>query len=256
MQRVAGLNVFKVKGMKGYMPESIMVTPSYGVAGDRTLALAKDAHQPAEAWAPKEHFYMGVNTPALMAVEPPPLLREDTLKDAVRGLEGVKSVTPVDTKGMFNMTDVAYPSVSLLNLRTLRAFSRWAYGDPHAVDPRRFRMNIHVEGLPAHRELDWVVAYPRTRRVRIGGVLFEVVDACGRCAATTANPDSGARDMPGLLKKLHAYMRRFGYRRPVRADGKPASSNIMVMGVYLRPLGRGTIRVGDGVALLRERKGA
>lgn len=97
-----------------------------------------------------------------------------------------------------------------------------------AVDDRRFRSNVVVDGLAPWAELEW------SGRVRVGGVLFEVQRPIVRCLAIHADPDSGERDAP-LLKTL---TRVFGQTEPT-------------LGILLLPVdGGGAIRLGDPVELL------
>jgi uncharacterized protein YcbX len=68
-----------------------------------------------------------------------------------------------------------------------------------SVDPRRFRMNIGVDGLDAHAEEYW-----RGRRVQVGEAVVIPQGNVGRCAVTTQNPETGAPDLD-TLKALAAY---------------------------------------------------
>ena len=67
-----------------------------------------------------------------------------------------------------------------------------------AEDPRRFRGNILIDGLPAWAEFAWL-----GHEIRIGAARLKVVDRIARCAATNVNPDSAERDMniPLTLRK-------------------------------------------------------
>src|SRR5690606_33978964 len=65
--------------------------------------------------------------------------------------------------------------VSVINLASVRDLEAHV-GVP--VDPFRFRGNLHVEGLPAWAEFDWV-----GRRIAAGGAVFEGVKRIERCAA-------------------------------------------------------------------------
>ena len=100
-----------------------------------------------------------------------------------------------------------------------------------AVDARRFRMLIELEGLAAHEEDTWVGG-----RVAIGDAILAVTLPDARCAITTQHPDTGIRDLD-TLRTLIAY-------RGLR-DGKHAD-----FGVLADVAMPGRIRVGDGVALL------
>lgn len=98
---------------------------------------------------------------------------------------------------------------------------------PAPVDDRRFRSNIVVSGTAPWEELDW------SGRVRIGDVEFEVQRPIGRCAAITANPDTGERD----ARLLRVLTTEFGQSEAT-------------LGILLLPVGDGgTVRVGDEVVL-------
>ncbi|MDA0271544.1 MAG: MOSC domain-containing protein [Chloroflexi bacterium] len=97
-----------------------------------------------------------------------------------------------------------------------------------ALDERRFRSNIAVDGLGPWEELGWP-----GRRVRIGAVEFQVARPVGRCLATHASPSEGVRDRD-ILKTL---TRDFGHEQPN-------------FGVLLQPLGPGEIQTGAAVTLL------
>lgn len=97
-----------------------------------------------------------------------------------------------------------------------------------ALDERRFRSNVAVDGLAPWDELEW------TGRVRIGEVEFDVQNHIVRCLATHANPDTGLRDTPVMT----TITRAFGREQPT-------------LGTLLLPAGAGgVIRVGDEVTVL------
>jgi MOSC domain-containing protein len=111
--------------------------------------------------------------------------------------------------------------VSLINLETVRAFDT---GIGSHVHPMRFRGNVHVDGLPAWQEFEWV-----GRTIRAGGVTFEAVARIDRCAATDVNPETAERDLTVPRSLLEAY----GH-----AD----------CGVYLKVVEGGEIAVGQPIA--------
>ena len=94
----------------------------------------------------------------------------------------------------------------------------------------RFRANIVVSGLPAYAEDD-------LDALSVGGVTFEAVTACERCAVTTFDQaPEGSTDLASKepLRTLSRYRRRNnGY-----AGG-------VMFGTYVAPLKLGRIRVGD-----------
>ena len=60
-----------------------------------------------------------------------------------------------------------------------------------AVDVRRFRMLIEIDGVEAHAEDRWV-----GREVRVGAAQVEFDGHVGRCLITTRDPDTGVVDLP------------------------------------------------------------
>jgi uncharacterized protein len=92
-------------------------------------------------------------------------------------------------------TDPAHETVSIINLASVRDLER-VVGEP--VDPRRFRANIYLDGIPAWSEFDWI-----GQTVGIGGAQLRITERTERCAATNVNPTTCARDMnvPLALKR-------------------------------------------------------
>jgi uncharacterized protein len=93
----------------------------------------------------------------------------------------------------------------------------------------RFRSNIAVDGLTAWEEQSWV-----GRKIRIGGVEFDVVKPKTRCLATHANPITGERDLAILTTLTH----KMGQENPTFAVA------------MLPTVTGGQIRVGDQVSLV------
>ena len=119
-------------------------------------------------------------------------------------------------------TDTATKCISLINLETVRDIERRLATGP--VHPLRFRGNLHVEGLPAWAEFDWI-----GKGVRAGGARLEAYARIDRCAATNVNPETAARDMALPLGLLTAY-------------GHPDC------GIYLKVTEAGDIATGDPIA--------
>ncbi|WP_368186400.1 MOSC domain-containing protein [Aestuariibius sp. HNIBRBA575] len=84
------------------------------------------------------------------------------------------------------MTDSKWPSVSILNLASLRDLSNKA---GMTLDMRRFRGNIWLDGLAPWQEFDWI-----GKTIRIGNVTFDIREPIERCLHTHDNPETGARD--------------------------------------------------------------
>ncbi len=100
---------------------------------------------------------------------------------------------------------------------------------PVPIPMLRFRPNLVVSGTAAHAEDGW-------RRIRVGGIEFDVVKPCTRCVFTTVDFERGAIDPSGEpLKTLKTYRRS--------ADGVTFGQNVI-------PRGIGRLRIGDPVEVL------
>jgi hypothetical protein len=100
-----------------------------------------------------------------------------------------------------------------------------------AVDPRRFRMLIELDGGRPHEEDTWIGG-----RIGLGDTILRITAGVARCAMTTHGPDTGHRD----LDTLHGIKAYRGL-----SDGKDLLFG--VRGEVERP---GTIRLGDEVTIL------
>ena len=100
-----------------------------------------------------------------------------------------------------------------------------------AIDARRFRMSVELDGPEPHGEDAWV-----GRTLQIGDARVAVQGHVGRCTITSRNPDSGALDLPTL-----------DYLRAYRAD--LATSEPLAFGVHAAVLVPGVVRVGDEAVL-------
>ncbi len=92
-------------------------------------------------------------------------------------------------------------------------------------------MLVEVDGLEAHAEDGWVGS-----SVRVGEALVGFEGHVGRCNITTRNPLTGVVDAP-TLKLLGRYRQDLQSTEP------------LPFGVYGRVIERGTVRVGDAVAV-------
>jgi uncharacterized protein YcbX len=90
--------------------------------------------------------------------------------------------------GGYRFTDSPRGFVSLLNLASVAALETMTGA---AVDPLRFRANLHVTGLDAWAELD-LVDHTLTSP---GGVRLRIHKRTQRCAATNVDPATGQRDL-------------------------------------------------------------
>ncbi len=120
-------------------------------------------------------------------------------------------------------------AASFISRASLEAIERLA---GQAVDARRFRMLVEVDGLAeAHEEDTWV-----GQRLRVGAALVRVRGHVGRCLITQRHPESGATDIP-MLDLLRSYRGGLDTTEP------------LAFGVYGEVLEPGRVAVGDPVAL-------
>jgi uncharacterized protein YcbX len=120
-------------------------------------------------------------------------------------------------------------AVSLVSDGSLRELARQL--GVEAVDGRRFRMLVEVEGAGAHEEDTWIGG-----SVAIGSAVLSITKPDARCAITTQHPDTGERDLD-TLRTLIRY-------RGFRAGDPEKKIDFGVLGEVLVP---GTIRIGDVV---------
>lgn len=98
-----------------------------------------------------------------------------------------------------------------------------------AVDARRFRMLVEVDGIAPHAEDRWI-----GRQIRIGDALVAFGGNVGRCAFTTRDPETGRVD----LKTLHLLRK---YRSDV------TTTEPLPFGIYGSVVEAGSVRLGDRV---------
>jgi MOSC domain-containing protein len=240
--RVVSVYDYPVKGAAGRVRSELHIDPAVGVLDDRRYAFKQVPSTPDE-WAPKSAFFVGMNT-ALMVAQVPALVNDKDgerldpgwLAEVAKRL-GVESLDVLDTHGAFSLADRPRRYVSIINLASVRALGEFV---GTAIDPARFRMNVWIDGLEPFAELDWVQEHPATRDVQIGAMHFRVDEACVRCKAIEANPQSGEYDLE-LQQALEDLMQCRGY------PGAPHNKSPRVMGVLARPYSRGVIRPRDTV---------
>lgn len=113
--------------------------------------------------------------------------------------------------------------VSLLNLSSVRDLGARMGA---TVDPRRFRMNLHLDGWAPGVELDLAGTM-----LEVGEARIEILKRTERCAAVNVNPDTAKRDL-NVVK------------------GLMAACGHTDCGVYGRVVRSGRVRVGDPIAVI------
>jgi ferredoxin-NADP reductase/uncharacterized protein YcbX len=248
--RVASIVRYPVKGFPG-VPEhgQAAVEPGRGLRWDRSHAIENGnvVVESPEAWNSRSVYFhvarheaivrYGValddaetDSPTLRFTAPDgrsaaaPVAEATAEESAVGALlrdtlpAGPAGPVRLIRTGAAGLWDWPAAHLSVINLATVAALEE-AAGAP--VDPRRFRGNILLDGLPAWGELSLL-----GRRMRIGTAVVEFFQPTDRCRATTIDPVRGVPDLnvPGLLAS------GFGH---------------MFCGVYARVVSPGTMQAGD-----------
>ncbi|MDC0738337.1 MOSC domain-containing protein [Cognatishimia sp. SS12] len=219
--------------------ERVALKAGHCMPWDRHWAVTHDATKAdGSAWAACINFSRGASAPRLMAMTacldeaaqritlshpdlPDLTFSPDT--EAAAFVAWVRPIMPPERRqstGILSvpgtgLTDSKYPSLSIINSATNAALGA-VLGQDLSMD--RWRGNIHVTGLPAWQEFDWV-----GRQLRIGGAEFEVQARIERCVATEANPETGLRDAETLKALRDTWDHQdFGVKVIVTKDGEIA----------------------------------
>lgn len=241
--RLAHIFRHPVKGLGVEALERAELSPEGALAGDRAWALLNAAAPDTDAWQPRRNFLQVASGPALAAIRaategarirlshpgrPDLLLDPETggaeiaaWADALWPEDRPRPARLVRAPG-HGMTDMPDPYVSLGNMASLRALSERAGA---LLDPRRFRINLWVDGVAPWEEFDMV-----GRGFGIGGVALEAAERIGRCRAPEANPETGRRD----VNVCQVLENGWGHTD---------------FGIYARVSAAGEVALGDGVSL-------
>jgi hypothetical protein len=246
--RIDAVYRYPVKGLSPQRVARAALSPGATLPADRLYAIENgpSGFDPARpAYFPKQCFLMLMRNERLAALRTDYDEAEHTLtiqwegRQAARGdlrsKEGRLAIEaffrrfmPAELRGppkvLFgeghSFSDVAKKVVSIINLASVAEVENAAGA---AVDPLRFRGNLHVTGWPAWHEFDLL-----GRELTIGEVRLKVVERIQRCAATEVDPGTGTRDLP-IPRTL---MDHFGH-----AD----------CGVYAEVIAGGEIADGDPI---------
>jgi uncharacterized protein YcbX len=244
--RVSALAIAPVKGMRTVAAEALELG-THGPAGDRAFhvreadgAVALTMRNPrlvqiVPAWDgevlaltfPDDGRVVApvvrgeaVSTPFYDGRPVPGRLVEGPFAAALSGFLGRPVELVAHDDGVTGGDD--HP-VTLMSDGSLAAVS--AALDGAAVDPRRFRMTISIEGAEAWEEDRWAGG-----EVAIGSATLRVAVPTQRCAVTMRDPDDGHGDLP-ILRAL------------ARLRGK----RDVAFGVWCDVAAPGVVRVGDAV---------
>jgi hypothetical protein len=255
---VARLNVTPVKGTRLAHPSTAELTPQ-GIPGNRRFFLVDERGNLASCTDVGGLMPVAADWDArreMLAVTLPDGRRVEAASDRLGGAH----VTDFDGKpvpGRFVEGPIAGALSEALGqpVRLVRADREGDGPDVHPVtlvglasvrdlgsrhgrpdlDPRRFRMNLELDGLAPFEEEGW-----SGRHIRAGGAVLAVLGQVPRCVATTRDPATGDRDFD-TLRYLAAY-------RPLMAAPRGVP-----FGMYAQVVVPGTLSVGDPVEPLAER---
>lgn len=226
---------------------SVHLTQGQTIPWDRRWAVAHEAAKTdGSGWAVCANFSRGSKAPALMAINATtdkqagtvtlthPDLDQLTLDpdhEADRLLNWVRPLMPQDRAQSarivrvegHGMTDTPYPSVSITSLASLAAVSARVGRD---LSPLRWRGNIWLDGLEAWEEFSWL-----GKTIAIGQAQITIRERIRRCLATSANPETGERDVDTLGALNEGW-------------------DHQDFGVYGEVTKSGTIKIGDTAELL------
>ncbi|MEM8554176.1 MAG: MOSC domain-containing protein [Pseudomonadota bacterium] len=235
---------YPIKGIGCEPLTSVTLTADRPFPGDRAWAVLRDGQTDTGEWQRCATFLRGASGPSLMAImatttqqgidlrhPDKATLSFDPETEASKLLDWLGGIWPDDKSapaGLVKsppqgMSDVDYPSVSILSLASLAALGQAA---GRTLDPRRFRGNLWLDGLAPWEEFEWI-----GRKIAVGSAVLEIVERNERCRATEANPDTGHRDTDvlGILEE------RWGHTD---------------FGIYARVIQGGEVSLGDSAVLI------
>lgn len=245
---------YPVKGLRGIDGGHAELSPGRGLRHDRSLAIERGTIRVAapDGWNSREtyfhvakdeqivHLETGLrdaeSDTAVLTLGSPDGRSVDVRLDAhffdedraaadtlLRGILPAGPLgRPTLSRTGAHLWDWPQAHLSIINLATVRALGDAA---GRAVDSRRFRGNLYLDGLEPWEELSLL-----GRRIRLGSAVLEVFQPTDRCRATTIDPETAESNLnvPALLAS------RFGH---------------MFCGVYARVIEPGRIAAGDRVEL-------
>jgi uncharacterized protein len=111
-----------------------------------------------------------------------------------------------------------FNSISLINLNSIKDFEKKIN---EKIELQRFRGNFYIDGVEPWEERKWI-----GKTIKINGIFFKVEKNIPRCVAINLKPKTD-NDRIDLLQSLKKYYNHFD------------------MGIYLRALNDGNIKVGN-----------
>ena len=235
--RLKAIYRYPVKGLSGELLEEARLTPGDGIMDDRAYGLqlasptrpaafapaAPSAASPKDNWLPKKNFLNLFRDNQLAQLDSHYDSKTTLLTLARRGRKlaaghlnkptgrllienffasylktGPRSQIKVVKAQKTGFYDNKAAKISVINLASVEDLSSRVLQTP--VDPRRFRANLLVEGLPPFGE------FSRIGDVfSLGSAKIRLTERIERCRATTINPDTGEEDINVPLALRRGY---------------------------------------------------
>jgi len=123
--------------------------------------------------------------------------------------------------------DKVFNSISLINLNSIKDFAKKIN---EKVEFQRFRGNFYIDGIDAWEERNWI-----GKVIKINNISFKVERNIPRCVAINLKPktDNNVLNLLQTLKKNY---------------------NHFDMGIYLRSLNDGEVKVGNSMEIRNNKK--
>ncbi|WP_299414466.1 MOSC N-terminal beta barrel domain-containing protein [uncultured Sulfitobacter sp.] len=235
--------------IKGHGREAlprVTLTEGLSMPYDRLWAIAHDAAKAGSSeWAACQNFSRGAKSPALMAISSSLEEASETLTLTHPDLDDLTVQPDADPKALLDWVSVLVDDSRAQPVRILRLDGRGFTDTPFAsislcnhashtavealsqspLQVERWRGNIWFEGAPAWAEFDWI-----GRDLKLGTSRLRVEARITRCLATTANTDTGVRDVD-TLKALNML-------------------DHQDFGIYVTVIQSGDVTVGDELELI------
>lgn len=252
--RLTEIYRYPVKGFAPEPLEHIAITADQPIPGDRQFALAHaatkfDAENPA--WVKRNNFVVVALSPLLAGIETryDPNTHHLDVRDEAGVWHAFDLDSPAETQSLCTLieayTGAAQPGpfqlatlpesdpighladrdvmgLSIANHATHAAVSTSAGMD---LSNRRWRANLWIDGAEAWEEFNWV-----GKTLTIGDTQFEVLERITRCAATSASPETGTRDI-NMVRHLDTIFDHQDF------------------GILVRPITSGALSVGADITV-------
>ena len=257
MAAVERLRIYPVKGLDGMAVDTSEITDGGTLAGDREFALITEdgtrfngkqssrIHELATEFDPASGR-LTIDSPAgdLAVFD----LHEEEGRDrAATWFEDVFDQVPLELRrdteqGFVDRTSMG-PSV--ISTATLEAVASWFEELTVESARRRLRANVEIAGVPAFWEDRFVGE--GARAFEAGGVRFEGVTPCARCAIPARDPDTG-EPLPEFRSRF-IEKRRETFPEWADEDAFDHYFTMMLIARIPEQFRDGTISVGDRVSV-------